>query len=159
MELIKITEGKAKLILSFEETEKYIYKDGEKRSVLSAARLLSRLASLEEDVFSGCVKVKMKFTSSGGCEITVVKDPLFPKYKIRTFVFTKDGFEKVCRALNKTDFRKCSSAYRKKDDLYILEILTSDSSPLPSRLSDFGRECVLMSRRDFLSAVCTRVAL
>lgn len=160
MELIKITDEKSKLILSSSEAEKYISAKDKNKNILSLARLLSRFEGCElTDVFSGCVKIRIKYSLDGGCEITLKKESVFPCYKIRTFVFDKKGFEKVCRALDMTDCRKYSSVYfYEKNNTYIWEILAKDSSPIPSRLSDFGRECHLSTRRDFLSCLCKRIS-
>lgn len=159
MELIKITDEKAKLILSSSEAEKYIPSDDKNKNVLSLAKLLSSFEGCElGDIFSGCFKIKIKYFFDGGCEITVKKDPLFPRYKIRTFILDKKGFEKARHALDMTDCRKYSSVYLyEKTDTYIWEILSKSSCPLSARLSDFGRECTLKSRRDFLSCLCRRI--
>ncbi len=159
MELIKITDEKAKLVLSQTEAEKFISQNDRKESIFSLTKLLSRLEKGPvSDIFSGCVRVKIKFPSDGGCEITVKKDPVFTQYRIRTFIFDKIGIEKARLALRGSDFRKYSSLYlHEKSGNYIWEILSPNTSPISSRLADFGRECTLSSRRDFLSSLCRRV--
>lgn len=161
MKLIKITEEKTKLVLSSAEAEKYISKNGRKESVFSLTKLLSKLEKgIAADIFSGCIRVGIRFPEDGGCEITVKKDPLFPHYSMRTFVFDKDGIELARSALGTSDYQKYSSLYlHEKSGSYIWEIVSSCDSPLPSRLADFGRECTLSLRKDFLSSLCKRLEL
>jgi len=154
VELIKISDRKTKIILTPDELELYGICRDKRKNISAVEKIFAYLKNSSGiDLFSS-VSVKIKLCNTGEGEITLEK--IKSEFEMRTFIFDEAQLEKLFSALKNCDYRKNSSLYKYKD-AYILEIFSPKSSPFPSRISDFGREVTLSSRRDFLSGVCTRV--
>lgn len=159
MELLKLEPGKAKLMLTKNDIEHYgISKKPEQniQAVFSVFNDLKNFSGI--DLLKKSISLRFVFNQDGECEIIVKTLENSKGYGIRTFLFDKEGLKKATCSLKGQESRKNSSLYfHKKSNVYIWEILCSDSSPIPSRLADFGKESFLSSRRDFLTIFCQRI--
>ena len=155
MELIKLSDNKTKIILDSDELALYGVCRDRRKNLKAVEKIFSYLKNSSGiDLFSPSVSVKIKLCTEGECEIILEK--IEREFEMRTFVFDKAELEKLFSALKNCDFRKNSALYKYKE-VYILELFSPKNSPLPCRIADFGREISLLSRRDFLSGICTRV--
>ena len=156
MELIKISDTKARLYLDAEEREDYGLCREKKENIKAIAKIFSRLKEVSGiDLADSSFRVRIIFLASGNCEITLeaIEDTL----KIHTFLFNRASLERAFHALEKSEAMKSSALYEYKNGIYIWEYLGKDSSPFPQRLSDFGQKIFLRDRRDFLTVLCRRL--
>ncbi len=155
MELLRVSDNKIKIILSRVECDELGVFDSEDEKEVER-RIWSIIEKSEESLPSGDLKIRVSPRLSGGMEIVVEKDRLYPE--IHTFVIDKEGLEKALSALKNTDFLKNSTLYKtREENVYIWEVLASPASAALSRLEDFSRRIVLSSRRDFLSVCAERI--
>ncbi len=155
MEFLRVSDQKAKIILSREEcVELGIFEnDSENEIFKKVSRIISRA---EEPFDDGEFEIRLHPRLSGGLEISLVSKR--ERAEIHTFVFDEKSLEKALKALKNTDFQKNSALYKtQKTGTLIWEILARESDAFLSRLSDFARQVELSDRRDYLAACAERI--